>query len=103
LRLPLSNVASYFEIPAPGGTKLEKNAIRECPGFVQIAVDRLAKCKAPTTLLNNQQALINSQVAQMTACVQLIAALGGGWDKSQLPNLTQVTQKPAKAESSIQH
>jgi outer membrane protein TolC len=37
---------------------------------------------AQTTLLNNQQALINSQVAQMTACIQLIAALGGGWDKS---------------------
>jgi NodT family efflux transporter outer membrane factor (OMF) lipoprotein len=58
---------------------------------------------AQTTLLNNQQALINSQVAQMTACVQLIAALGGGWDKSQLPTPAQVTQKPAKAESAIQH
>lgn len=33
---------------------------------------------AQTTLLNNQQALVNSQVAQMTACVQLVAALGGG-------------------------
>ena len=58
---------------------------------------------AQTTLLINQQALINSQVAQMTACVQLIAALGGGWDKSQLPTPAQVTQKPAKAESAIQH
>jgi NodT family efflux transporter outer membrane factor (OMF) lipoprotein len=58
---------------------------------------------AQTTLLNNQQALINSQVTQMTACVQLIAALGGGWDKSQLPTPAQVTQRPAKAESAIQH
>jgi len=58
---------------------------------------------AQTTLLNNQQALINSQVAQMTACVQLIAALGGGWDKSQLPTPAQVTQKPTKTESTIQH
>ena len=58
---------------------------------------------AQTTLLNNQQALINAQVAQMTACVQLIAALGGGWDRAQLPNPAQVTQKPTKAESAIQH
>ncbi len=56
---------------------------------------------AQTILLNNQQALINSQVAQMTACVQLIAALGGGWDKSQLPTPAQVTRKPTKAESTI--
>ena len=58
---------------------------------------------AQTTLLTNQQSLINSQVAQMTASVQLIAALGGGWDKSQLPTPAQVTQKPIKAESAIQH
>jgi outer membrane protein TolC len=58
---------------------------------------------AQTTLLNNQQALINSQMAQMTACVQLIAALGGGWDKSQLPTPAQVAEKPTKAESVIQH
>jgi NodT family efflux transporter outer membrane factor (OMF) lipoprotein len=58
---------------------------------------------AQTTLLNNRQALINSQMAQMTGCVQLIAALGGGWDKSQLPTPAQVTQRPAKAETAIQH
>jgi NodT family efflux transporter outer membrane factor (OMF) lipoprotein len=58
---------------------------------------------AQTTLLANQQSLINSQVAQMTASVQLIAALGGGWDKSQLPTPAQVTQKPTKVESTIQH
>jgi NodT family efflux transporter outer membrane factor (OMF) lipoprotein len=58
---------------------------------------------AQTTLLNNQQALINSQVAQITACVQLIAALGGGWDRSQLPTPAQVTEKPTKTESAIQH
>ncbi len=58
---------------------------------------------AQTTLLTNQQALINAQVAQMTASVQLIAALGGGWDKLELPTPAQVTQKPTKAESAIQH
>jgi NodT family efflux transporter outer membrane factor (OMF) lipoprotein len=58
---------------------------------------------AQTTLLTNQQALVSAQVAQMTASVQLIAALGGGWDKSQLPTPSQVSQKPTKAESAIQH
>jgi NodT family efflux transporter outer membrane factor (OMF) lipoprotein len=58
---------------------------------------------AQTTLLTNQQFLVTSQVSQMTAAVQLIAALGGGWDKSQLPTPAQVTAKPAKSESTIQH
>jgi outer membrane protein TolC len=58
---------------------------------------------AQITLLTNRQSLINAQVAQMTASVQLIAAIGGGWDKSQLPTPAQVTQKPTKAEYAIQH
>ncbi len=56
---------------------------------------------AQTTLLTNQQALVTSQVLQMTAAVQLIAALGGGWDKSQLPTPAEVTQKPSKGETII--
>jgi hypothetical protein len=39
----------------------------------------------------------------MTASVQLIVALGGGWDRSQLPTPAQVTQKPANSETAIQH
>jgi hypothetical protein len=39
----------------------------------------------------------------MTASVQLIQALGGGWDKAQLPTPAQVTQKPASADTAIQH
>jgi hypothetical protein len=38
----------------------------------------------------------------MTAAVALIEALGGGWDRSQLPNPQQVTQKPASTDTSIQ-
>ena len=40
---------------------------------------------------------------QMTASVQLIEALGGGWDRSQLPTPAQVTEKPSKADTAIQH
>jgi len=53
-------------------------------------------------LLSNQQVLTDLQIQQMTASVQLIQALGGGWDQSQLPTPTQVTQKPSQAETRIQ-
>jgi len=58
---------------------------------------------AQTTLLANQQSLATLKIQQMTASVQLIEALGGGWDRSQLPTPSQVTQKPSKAETAIRH
>jgi NodT family efflux transporter outer membrane factor (OMF) lipoprotein len=58
---------------------------------------------AQTTLLSNQQTLTNLQVQEMTASVQLIESLGGGWDRSQLPTPAQVMQKPSKSETKIQH
>jgi len=58
---------------------------------------------AQTTLLANRQSLTALQVQQMTASVQLIESLGGGWDRSQLPTLEQVTQKPSKSEAAVQH
>jgi len=58
---------------------------------------------AQTTLFSNQQGLASLQIQQMSASVQLIQALGGGWDKSQLPTPAEVTQKPTAAETTIQH
>jgi NodT family efflux transporter outer membrane factor (OMF) lipoprotein len=58
---------------------------------------------AQTTLLANRQSLVTLEVQQMTASVQLIEALGGGWDRSQLPTPAQITEKPAKSETVIQH
>lgn len=55
-----------------------------------------------TTLLTDQQTMANLQVEQMTDAVQLIEALGGGWDTSQLPTPSQVTAKPTAAETKIQ-
>ena len=46
---------------------------------------------AQTTLLSNQQILVTTQVSEMVAAVQLVMALGGGWDRSQLPTPEQVT------------
>jgi outer membrane protein TolC len=56
---------------------------------------------AQTTVLADQQTLNALQVEQMTFAVALVQALGGGWDRSQLPSPGQVTQKPAKAETTI--
>ncbi len=57
---------------------------------------------AQTTLLSNQQTLNSLQVEQMAYAVALVEALGGGWDRSQLPSPQQVTQKPPKSETTIE-
>jgi NodT family efflux transporter outer membrane factor (OMF) lipoprotein len=41
---------------------------------------------AQTILLTNQQAVITLRVQQMASSVQLIEALGGGWNAAQLPS-----------------
>jgi NodT family efflux transporter outer membrane factor (OMF) lipoprotein len=57
---------------------------------------------AQTTVLADQQTLNTLQVQQMTSAVALVEALGGGWGRSQLPSPQQVTQKPAKSETTIE-
>jgi len=58
---------------------------------------------AQTTLLGNQQSLTNLRVQEMTASVELIESLGGGWDRSQLPTPAQVMEKPSRSDTVIQH
>jgi NodT family efflux transporter outer membrane factor (OMF) lipoprotein len=61
--------------------------------YVTIATDRyklgldpyLDVITAQTSLFSNQQAAVTQRLQQLTASVQLIEALGGGWDSSQLP------------------
>jgi NodT family efflux transporter outer membrane factor (OMF) lipoprotein len=53
---------------------------------------------AQTTLLSDQQSLASLHTQQMTASVQLIEALGGGWDVSQLPSPADVSKKMGKLE-----
>jgi len=48
---------------------------------------------AQTTLLSDRQALLTLRVSEMTASVQLIQALGGGWNVTQIPSVSQVTSK----------
>jgi NodT family efflux transporter outer membrane factor (OMF) lipoprotein len=54
------------------------------------------------TVLSNQQTVYSLQIEQMTGTVQLVEALGGGWDTSQLPTPRQVSQTPPKADTQIQ-
>ena len=58
---------------------------------------------AQTTSYSSQQTLADLQIQQMSASVTLIQALGGGWDRTQLPTPAQVTQKPSAADTTIQH
>jgi NodT family efflux transporter outer membrane factor (OMF) lipoprotein len=53
---------------------------------------------AQTTLLADQQQLASLHTQEMTASVQLIEALGGGWDRSKLPTPAQVSKKVSKSE-----
>ena len=54
------------------------------------------------TLLSAQQVLTQIEIQRVTASVQLIQALGGGWDRSQLPTPQQITGKPAQADTKLQ-
>ena len=54
---------------------------------------------AQTTLLVDQQNAITVQIQEMAGAVQLIKALGGGWDRSQLPTTAQVSQAPNRVDA----
>jgi len=70
----------------------EDTAVRSSERFLNLATNRyklgidsyLNVITAQTTYLINRQTLVNLRSQQMTASVQLVAAIGGGWDASQL-------------------
>jgi NodT family efflux transporter outer membrane factor (OMF) lipoprotein len=76
-------------------------AIRSAQRYVEIAMSRyetgldpyLDVITAQNTLLSDQQTQVTLRVSEMTAAVQLIQALGGGWQATQLPAASQVTSK----------
>lgn len=89
----------------------QQEAVDSAQSFVKLESERynsgldpyIDVVTAQTTFLSSQQSLATLQVQQMTASVQLIAALGGGWDRSQLPTPAEVTLKPSKSENAIPH
>ncbi len=72
-------------------------AINSSQRYLSLATDRyrlgidpyLNVISAQTTLLGNQQTLVNLQLQQITASVQLVEALGGGWTRAQIPPIGQ--------------
>jgi len=73
-------------------------AVKAAQRFVDLALAQyqtgldpyLDVITAQTTLLTDQQTLVTLRVSEMMAAVQLIQALGGGWDVAQLPPPSQL-------------
>jgi len=57
---------------------------------------------AQNTLLADQETLTTLHTEEMTNSVQLIEALGGGWDTTQLPTPADVSKKLTRAETTMQ-
>ena len=79
----------------------QDEAVHAAQRYLDIATSRyktgldpyLDVMTAQITLLSDQQTLTTLRVSEMTAAVQLIQALGGGWDVAQLPAANQITSK----------
>jgi NodT family efflux transporter outer membrane factor (OMF) lipoprotein len=84
----------------------QQDAVQSAQKYLELAIARyetgvdqyLNVLVAQTTLLTDQQTLASLRTQSMTASVQLVEALGGGWDLSQLPTPAQVSQKVTKSE-----
>ena len=82
-------------------TDKQKEAVASAQQFFDLEYDRyqtgidpyINVLTAQNTLLGDQQSLVNLQTQRMTSEVQLIVALGGGWDNTQLPTPAQVSAK----------
>lgn len=88
----------------------QQQAVQSSQRFVDLETERYRTgidpyvdvVTAQTTLLTNQRTLATLQIQNMTSSVQLIQALGGGWDRTQLPTPAQVTATPSKADTAMQ-
>jgi outer membrane protein TolC len=82
-------------------------AVEAAQKYVQIALARyqtgldpyLDVMSAQLILLSDQQTEVTLRVNEMTAAVQLIQALGGGWEATQLPAASQITSKDASRQA----
>jgi NodT family efflux transporter outer membrane factor (OMF) lipoprotein len=84
----------------------QEEAVQSAQKYLELALARyetgvdqyLTVLVAQTTLLTDQQQLATLRTSYMTYSVQLVEALGGGWDVSQLPTPQQVSEKVTKSE-----
>jgi NodT family efflux transporter outer membrane factor (OMF) lipoprotein len=90
-------------------TDKQKEAVASAQQFYDLEYDRyqtgidpyIDVLTAQNTLLADQQSLVNLQTQRMTSEVQLIIALGGGWEATDLPSPSQVSEKPGTADTTI--
>ncbi|MGA7289883.1 MAG: RND transporter, partial [Terriglobales bacterium] len=52
---------------------------------------------AQTALFSNQQTAVDLRITQIVDSVQLVEALGGGWDASTLPTSQQIISRATQA------
>ena len=87
----------------------QNEAIQAAERYLEIATARyqtgldpyLNVITAENSLLADQQTAVTLHVNEMTAAVQLIQALGGGWNVTQLPAAEQVTSKDAPVKGAV--
>ena len=73
----------------------QDSAVQSAQNYVDIATSRyqtgldpyLNVITAQALLLSDQQTALTLRVSELTAAVQLVQALGGGWDVTQLPEV----------------
>jgi NodT family efflux transporter outer membrane factor (OMF) lipoprotein len=88
----------------------EQDAVKSSEQYLAMEMDRyntgvdpyIDVVTAQTTVLGNQESLNAMQVSEMMSAVELVQALGGGWDLSQLPSPSQVSAKVANADYRLQ-
>jgi NodT family efflux transporter outer membrane factor (OMF) lipoprotein len=80
----------------------QEKAVNSSDRYLTLARDRytlgidsyLNVITAQTLLLGNRQTMVNLRAQQLTASVQLIEALGGGWDADELNKSLEDLAKP---------
>src|SRR5579863_2652615 len=85
--------------------KEQDGAVKSAQRTLVLATDRyklgidpyLNVITAQTTLLANQEALVNLRMQQMIASVQRIEALGGGWDVAKQPTSKDIASRSSPA------
>jgi len=89
----------------------QDKAVQAAQRYLDIATSRYQMGLDPyldvliseNTLLSDQQTLVTLRVSEMMAAVQLIQALGGGWDIAQLPAASQVTSTGTPRQAANTH
>ena len=82
----------------------QDTAVKAAQRYVDIANTRyqtgldpyLDVITAENTLLSDQQTAVTLRINEMTAAVELVQALGGGWNVNQLPAAATITSKGAQ-------